>query len=416
MTGYARAKKIIEKSMIHFYVVTAVWGMLGAWLVSGWLWAGGGWRGRLVVGVALFVWRVSFAGSMVWQFKTGHRFPRALEYATALSMPWFVWTPCIFVVLDALRLARFLPAGAPVRRWIGVGALALMAALTAYGIWNASRTRVVTHRLEMARLKAPLNVVVVSDLHLESPIVSVEFLQRAADQLEALEPDLVLIPGDVLDWEATPLANEALMAQVGRLKGKYGTFVCEGNHDLFAGALPQLERALEACGMTFLADHVNLVETPSGTMAVAGRSWPRAEQHFIENQGGNRVPLERLLAGVPEDIFRIVLDHSPQFYREAVDAADLQVSGHTHAGQFFPVSLVTKCIFDNHWGVLRTNRLTQVTTCGLSTWNAPVRIGTRSEVVQLLLSPAPDAESLAFGAGKKSSAGRLLAASEEAHP
>lgn len=374
--------------MMVFLAIVFIWGGLGAWLASGWLCAGTGLRWRLGVGVVLLAWATAFAWTMLWQLRTGNRLPRPVDFALSLSLPWFVWMPCVFGLLEVLRLLRLAPAGMPGRRIFGLCTLGLLVLLTAYGMWNASRPRVTVHALFMDKLKGPLDVVVVSDLHLGSPSARLGFIRAAAEQVEALRPDLVLMPGDILDWAPAPLADEALMAQVGRFRGRYGTFACEGNHDVYAGALQDVVRRLAQLGIDLLRDEAKTVETPAGPVVIAGRSWPREERHFAGRNVGGRPSVAALFASVPDEALRVVLDHSPMFYKEALDEADLQVSGHTHNGQFFPASLAAQLLFDNAWGVLRTNRLTQVTTCGLSTWSAPVRLPSYPEIMLLRLTPA----------------------------
>ena len=361
---------------------------IGAWRTSTWVCAGRGLWPKIGVGLLMFCWLQAFVIAMVWQFRTGAKLPKALDFALSLSLPWLVWTFCLFLVMDGLRLVRILPAGTAARRIAGGVALALMAALTAYGAWNASRPRITRKQLEMPRISHPLRIVLVSDLHLGAPGARVGFLKRAADLVESLAPDLVLIPGDVLDWNAAPLADADLMTQVGRLKGRYGTFVCEGNHDLYAGHLRQLQTAIEKLGMAFLADRATAVDTPAGPVAIAGRVWADERRHLPPRP---RKTVPELFADAPQNALRIVLDHTPKHYQEAVGAADLQVSGHTHSGQFFPASAVTRMLYDNAWGVLTTNGLVQVTTCGLSTWSAPVRVATYPEIVLLDLLPSPPA-------------------------
>ena len=335
----------------------------------------------------MFCWLQAFVIAMVWQFRTGTKLPKVADFALSLSLPWLVWTFCLFILLDGLRLVRILPSGTTARRIAGTIALLAMALLTAYGAWNASRPRITRKQLEMPKLAQPLRVVLVSDLHLGAPGARLGFLKRAADLVESQSPDLVLIPGDVLDSDATPLENAPLMAQVARLKGKYGTFVCEGNHDIYAGHLRELQATLETLGMKFLADRSAAVSTPSGPIAVAGRAWTEGHRWLVTPQHRKSVP--ELFADAPPDALRIVLNHTPKGYQEAIGAADLQVSGHTHSGQFFPASVVTRLLYDNAWGVLKTNDLTLVTTCGLSTWSAPVRVGTYPEIVVLDLIPTP---------------------------
>lgn len=374
--------------MWPFFCTVGMLAAIGAWRTSAWVCAGRGIWPKLGVGLLMFCWLQAFVIAMVWQFRTGAKLPRIADFALSLSLPWLVWTFCLFVLMDALRLVRILPSGSTARRVAGAAALLAMAALTAYGAWNASRPRITRHQLEMPRISKPLRVVLVSDLHLGAPGSRVSFFQRTADLVESLAPDLMLIPGDVIDWDDAPLGDATLMAQVGRLKGKFGTYVCEGNHDLYAGRLRQVCASIERLGMVFLADRATAIDTPAGPVAIAGRLWPEERRHIPAPQ---RKTVPELFSNAPPDALRIVLDHTPKYYQEAIGAADLQVSGHTHSGQFFPASLVTRLLYDNAWGLLTTNGLAQVTTCGLSTWSAPVRVATYPEIVCLDLVPAPHA-------------------------
>ena len=185
-----------------------------------------------------------------------------------------------------------------------------------------------------------------SDIHLGT-IMGSRRLETIVARINALEPDIVLLPGDIVD-ESVSIAEEEKMISVLRsIRAPLGVFSVPGNHEYFGGLAKNLEYLVRG-GVRVLQDEA---VTVGGAFVLAGRKDPTALRF-----GESRKALPEILesAGVDRTLPIILLDHQPLRLNEAEDAGvDLQLSGHTHAGQLFPLNLINKMIYEQYWGYLR---------------------------------------------------------------
>jgi len=196
-------------------------------------------------------------------------------------------------------------------------------------------------------------------------------------KINSLDADLVLIAGDLLDRDVDIYINERLGEEFGAIKASMGVFAVPGNHDYFGGRIEELKELLGASGVMLLIDETVLL---NGFMYVIGRN-DHSRRRF------SRKPLEVLLDGIDRSLPMIVLDHQPFFLNEAERAGiDLQVSGHTHRGQIWPGSIITRRMYENDYGLLYKGKTAIVVTSGCGIWGPPVRLGTRSEIVCIELT------------------------------
>lgn len=288
-----------------------------------------------------------------------------------------------WLIVDALRFGAFLMhlsspgPGNPAAFGLAVWSAVFL--LLAYGTWNASHPVVRRHRVTIAKSAGDiksLNVVLVSDVHL-GPIMDNRRLESLIHLLNSLDPDIVVFAGDTIDENVTFFtANK--MADIFRLlETRYGAFAVLGNHEYIGGQAEQAAVALEASGLTVLRDTWVKV---ADSLYLVGRD-ERFRGRFA---GVPRAPLARIMAGLDPSLPVILLDHQPVGHDEARQSGvDLQLSGHTHRGQFFPNNLVTRRVFAVDWGYLRLGSLQIIVSSGYGTWGPPIRIGSRPEVVQI---------------------------------
>ncbi|MBN2264733.1 MAG: metallophosphoesterase [Candidatus Aminicenantes bacterium] len=294
------------------------------------------------------------------------------------------------LAVDLVRLANafvpFLPRGlsaAGARTGPAVfGAVAGAVAVTlAAGAWNATRLRTVDLVLRIPGRSAQvekLTVVAASDLHLGT-LVGPGRLAKVVRRINALEPDVVLFAGDIVDETVTEEIEAKLGGIMGRLRAPLGLYACPGNHEFYSGLERNLA-CLASCGITVLEDEA--VEV-GGAFILVGRRDPSS----LEPQE-KRLSIEGVLnaSGPASDLPVIVLDHQPIALEEAERAgAALQISGHTHDGQVFPIGLINGLIYEHNYGYLRQGGTHVYVTSGAGTWGPPVRIGSRAEIVRIEL-------------------------------
>lgn len=260
-----------------------------------------------------------------------------------------------------------------VAAWTGVTILA--------GAWNSARPRQVDLEVHLPRRAGTaerLNAVLASDFHLGS-IIGSSRLRSVVDKINRLEPDVVLFPGDIVDETITAREEVRLSAVMRSLRTRLGVFVSPGNHETFAG----LDRTLACfrnCGMTVLQDQAVRV---ADAFVLVGRRDPSSLK-----RGEKRLPIGEILAreGIDDSLPVVVLDHQPAHLEEAEKAGvALQLSGHTHAGQVFPLNIINRWVWELNWGRLRKGATEYYVSSGVGTWGPPVRTGSWPEIVRIAL-------------------------------
>ena len=301
----------------------------------------------------------------------------------------FYWLPLILylfmalAVVDLLRFIerrlRLLPEGVTVDpAAVGAVVLALSLGLILYGVWNAAYNTQTSHFDLEINKSVPgideLHLVLVSDIHM-GRVVDSRRIMRMTERINDLNPDLIVIPGDIIDGNLTPYINENIGAILAQLKAKYGIYAVFGNHDYIGGIDAESQNLLRDAGIIVLRDECRLV---GESFYIAGRE----DVSVARFGGGPRKPLAEIVAGVDPAKPLFLLDHQPFNLDEGrKNGVDLQLSGHTHHGQFFPVSLITKSLFEQDWGYLEKDGTHLIVSCGYGTWGPPLRIGSVSEIV-----------------------------------
>ena len=215
----------------------------------------------------------------------------------------------------------------------------------------------------------PLNIVLVSDIHLGYINGNSSFI-KMKNIINSLNPDIVLIAGDLIDMDLKPVLEKNMLEELSNIKTKYGIYFALGNHDIYGKKAELLTKKLRAEGVTVLRDEKILV---NNEIYIAGRD------NF------SKKPLKDII-GEHSDKPVILIQHTPDTIDETVEnRIDLQVSGHTHKGQFFPGRIFTKRIFLIDYGYKKISDSNILVSSGYGTWGPPIRIGSRSEIVQMNL-------------------------------
>jgi len=302
---------------------------------------------------------------------------RHLVIAGYYALPLLLYLVLAVVLSDAVicacRLTRVL-SRETVRRPAFRGRrlaflIAAPAIILAYGIWNHHHLRVSEYSIEVARRSSPLEtvrIVFASDFHLGA-MTDAHFMEKFVARVNALNPDIVLIGGDVMEGHRGD-KPEKFAARFQELRTKYGVYAVPGNHESYGGG----ENAFfERAGIRLLRDEVIKV---GGAFYLAGRV-----------DGGHRrrrKSLTDILRDTPGDLPLILMDHVPLGLEEASRAGvDIQVSGHTHNGQLFPMNFIAGHVYELSWGHLIKGRTHFFVSSGVQLWGPPVRTAGVSEIM-----------------------------------
>ena len=218
-----------------------------------------------------------------------------------------------------------------------------------------------------------LNLVLVSDIHLGT-LTPKKHIQKRINLINSLRPDIILLAGDILDEDLTPVIHLDLGSALKELKAPLGVYGITGNHEYIGGVEPAVNY-LENHGITLLRDSVIKI---NNSFYLAGRE----DRDINRFSGDTRLPVEELLKDTPRDLPIILMDHQPyELGKSAAAGASLQVSGHTHHGQIWPLNYITRAVYEISRGYGNINGMHVYVSNGLGTWGPPVRIGTRPEIV-----------------------------------
>ena len=313
-----------------------------------------------------------------------------------VGMVWAGVLTGVYVAGDLAGLVFRLLGGMADRVWRTVWAGGLLAwavtlAWMLFARWRADKLCTTTYRLTTKK-RLPggrLRIVQVSDLHAGSTMHAGR-ARELAERLAALEPDLLVLTGDIYD-ETTPRRDFAAFNQVfADVRARYGKFFIYGNHDLghffqessFTGA--EFSAAMATAGVQILADRAVTISADGIPLRIVGRrDWLFCRQR--------RRAAKELLGG-PDGVFTLWLDHEPRELRQAEAAgADLILCGHTHAGQLWPVGLVARLFRFNelNYGRRQVGRATAIVSGGTGTWGYRLRTEGRTELVCVELQTEP---------------------------
>lgn len=309
---------------------------------------------------------------------------KILIWAGSMWMAVAIYAFLAALAADLIGLANrvwgFLPRASSPRRWAAMAALGI-AAIVATGFFNAWAPRTQRHTVPIAKKAGALeklDVVLVSDIHLGT-IIGKQRFQRMVESINALQPDVILLAGDVIDEDLKPVIDEDVGDTLRSLRARYGVFGITGNHE-YIGGVKEAVGYLEEHGVRMLRDAT--AEVAGGAVVLVGRDDVSAPRFG----GSERKPLPEILRGVDPTKPLILLDHQPRDFGPALEAGvDLQVSGHTHNGQLWPFVLFTRAIYELSWGLEKRAGTWFYVSCGAGTWGPPVRLGAMPEVVKLEL-------------------------------
>jgi uncharacterized protein len=218
-----------------------------------------------------------------------------------------------------------------------------------------------------------LKIVMASDIHL-SPVNHKAFLENIINKINELNPDLVLIAGDMVDEKPYYLQSRGNGIAFKNIKARYGVYSSMGNHEFINGG-SQTENFMNSIGMKVLRDTAELIDN---SFYIVGRD----DSSKINFTGKARKTLKEITMPINSDYPVILLDHTPFRLEEAAfQNIDLQLSGHTHHGQLFPLNFITSKIYEVSWGYKKKNNTHYYVSSGAGTWGPPVRTGSSSEIV-----------------------------------
>ena len=324
-----------------------------------------------------------WAGPLYWMAYGGMGL-FSLIFTGMVAMELGVWGAG---TLGQWRKTETIPTDSERRRFFhqtaNLGVLGASALAGVFGVWRARRhPAVVEVKVPIENLPDELDgyrIAQISDLHL-GPTLSAKFMRRVVHSVNGLKPDMVAVTGDLVDGSTTHLAGH--VAPLKEIISRDGTFFVTGNHEYYSGAEPWC-RTLSELGLNVLNNAHSIVQRGAAKLLVAGVNDYRAHKILPSHRSDPAAAV----AGAPECDARVLLAHQPGSCLDAKEQAfDLQLSGHTHGGQFFPWNFVVGSFHPFHRGLNAWQKGWVYVSRGTGYWGPPMRIGTESEITLLTLT------------------------------
>jgi predicted MPP superfamily phosphohydrolase len=316
----------------------------------------------------------------------GGRLDEALHVASYLSMAWLSFLVVLTLVRDVLLLATvWAPASTPHLLLREHGAMLVVVgsfiALVAGALVALRGPHVRRVDIPIEGLHPDLEgfrIVQISDLHVGLTIRR-RYVERVVEMTESLKPDMIALTGDIVDGSVAALGPH--VEPLRRLTAT-PTFFILGNHDCYSGAAPWIAH-FKAMGMRVLLNSNEVMTRGAARLLIGGVVDPalRLSHPDLEPRA------DHAAANCADADLRVLLAHNPKLAPLGARAGfDLQLSGHTHAGQFFPWTLAVRLVHAPHVaGLSREGRMQVYVSAGTGTWGPPVRFGTKPELTVVRL-------------------------------
>ena len=252
-----------------------------------------------------------------------------------------------------------------------------------YGHEMAMEPSVVNYQVKIDKSAKvnKLRIVQLSDIHIND-MTSSDRIQHMVDKVNQLDADFIVITGDTLDRRLQPFTEKGFDKQFQQFKSKYGTYIIFGNHEYLNikeenNHEQDIINAFKHANMKVLKDDV--VHLDNVGITFIGRDDFSSSRYDIKRAS---LPDLMMFSNTNKPI--ILLDHQPHDLDEPANlGVDLMISGHTHAGQVFPINLIEKLIYKNNYGIYKNTKqhFTSIVSSGFGFWGPPIRLMTRSEIV-----------------------------------
>ena len=266
-----------------------------------------------------------------------------------------------------------------------MGVVGTASGVAGFGFFEARKTPdVVEVDVPIAGLPAALDglrIVQLTDIHV-GPTIRGEYLQRCVEVANALAPNIIAVTGDLVDGFVPMLRND--VAPLAELRANDGVYFVTGNHEYYWDG-PAWCAEVERLGLTVLANAHRVIERDGARLLLAGVTDISAGGMVAEHSSS---PV-KAKAGAPECDVRVLLAHQPRSVFAAAKAGyDLQISGHTHGGQYFPMNLLVYLAQPYVAGLERHEDMWIYVSRGTGYWGPPARMGAPAEITLLRLRAA----------------------------
>ena len=260
---------------------------------------------------------------------------------------------------------------------LSIGILSLIGPTTAYGYYSARKgPTIINQDIYLKNLPDSFEnftIAQISDLHV-GPTIKKPYVEKVVNQISTINPDLIAITGDMVDGSIDYLRKD--LEPLSQVVASHGTYFVTGNHEYYSGAKRWLDET-DRMGFTNLVNENRLITINDQSIALAGVNDYRAHQIIPSHRSNPQAALK----GINSEKVKILLAHQPSSIFQANEAGfDLQISGHTHGGQFWPFTYPTKKANPYLSGLHNHNGTQIYVNSGTGYWGPPLRLGVTAEI------------------------------------
>ncbi len=343
-------------------------------------------RGLAVSRILFIAVALLFPIGRILKYKSVNPLSLGAQATGEIWLGFLFWMFFIAGATLTVRLAINLGRWESAKQWLGahspyLGTVVLVVVLAGltYGYIHARNPVVRRLNIELNRPEYPpfqYTIVQLSDLHIDS-IRSVSWWEKVVERVNALNPDIIVMTGDILENKSRNL--QPFKPGFQRLTAKLGVYATTGNHEFYVGT-GEFENYFRDTHIRVLR---NTVIRPDDFLGIIALDDPTGHRSFDLPEPD----LQKLADSLPDDRPKILLHHEPRRIAEALSSGiDLKLSGHTHCGQMWPFGYFVKMAYDYPCGYYQIDNLHLYVIPGTGFWGPPFRVGTHSVIAAINFS------------------------------
>ena len=302
-----------------------------------------------------------------------HLFNSILAYISSFYLSFFLYS-LLFFTISFLITKVF-----KIKKDLYLASIIISIIITIIGTFLGTSPYIKKYdiKVEKPLNNGELKIAVVSDIHL-GDLTGPSTVDKLSKEINDLDADILLIAGDLIDSNLNVVLDKNLLEKFKDIHTTYGTYFALGNHDFYTEQLNELTDEANANNIITLRDNYVLI---NNEFYIIGR-----DDSSAKNFNLTRKPLSSIIENIDKSKLTLLIDHTPMEIGEAEENnIDLQVSGHTHAGQVFPGNIITSSIFPLHYGYEKFDNTNVVVSSGFGTWGTLVRTNSRSQIILITL-------------------------------
>lgn len=298
-------------------------------------------------------------------------------FISDIILALFIYIFFFYLLTDFIKVVFKLFKTPFINHYIqGIVSVTLSVIICILGFINSHITKINEYNITLNKtVYTPFTFAALADIHIGSDMTPAR-LSREIQHINSLEPDFVVIAGDIIDNNVYDFTEEYI-EEFKKLEAPLGVYVVFGNHEYYSGTQQEVLSVFNKAGFKTLIDDVAYI--PEKEFYIIGRDSLR----HTNSSNDERTSIETLYSRIDDKTKPvIILDHIP---KSSLDGrkinADIQISGHTHDGQLFPINLIVKKMYELSHGMKNYDGFHFFVTSGLGLWGPPVRVGTDSEIM-----------------------------------